>query len=661
MVLGIFSLAPHIASADDQVRVYPLQALFVADKALENAQFRKALSSDLRGTDRTYATGQFMTTFKRYFPETATTINDANKYSTFAVFLQIPRASQYKIVKSATLADLYLPMTMTISFANMGTGEILYTYTYTYYAKREATVASLGDEQITTALYREIYDLLLDKVISSARQNFHPFLVTAAIAKEWHGLFVLDKGDKYGIVKGDTLLGPQGLPMTVVYASGDYAIAQPIMGAPKTGMLFSKFTNGNLDEFKKPKVMLMPGTAVDGETHMPEQTIYQLFSNALGKNAAFTLTPVDKGFYDAQKTVIQETGLSQSVTQQRQLPEYFLRLQFMGPVSLTLPSNKGDVRYDEHTVRACGDLLDISGRVLYGTCVFEKITDEVVAGIRFAKEDRQEVVTKNAIVKLADQFIAAVKFKRFELPIKSVQGDSVTIVDKAGLLSIAGNAEVFRVVGAMADRDGSIQVPTWQLGITARKGEVVEAQVLGALTPTIPQLATSDTVLIEGMLSDSAKQLKRLSVCPQVSDGASQDQMSKNVYYALVQGLEYPFYDTVNFTKALQLVRSAAYGFKTAVTMQQSIAETELCVEPIIKVALDSRDDHAGYSQLAYGVLAGLKLHNKSGVIWKKGLRQTLKIVRPSDAPNEYVEQELASSVSLLFDTLAKSVKLDAM
>jgi len=93
IIIVIFALN-FVSSAfaiDEQIQVYPVQAIFVSDKANENEQFRNSISSDNGGGNRSYAIDRFLTEFKKQFPNAVPTINDRNKYSTFAVFIQIPR------------------------------------------------------------------------------------------------------------------------------------------------------------------------------------------------------------------------------------------------------------------------------------------------------------------------------------------------------------------------------------------------------------------------------------------------------------------------------------------------------------------------------------------------------------------------------------------
>ncbi len=97
---------------------------------------------------------------------------------------------------------------------------------------------------------------------------------------------------------------------------------------------------------------------------------------------------LDKSFYNVQKAVVEMTHLTQEITQNREIPDYFLRVHFAGPLYSKLPSTKPYISYDNYKVIACGELLDRSGRVLFSTCANEEITDEVFGDIRFSNEAR---------------------------------------------------------------------------------------------------------------------------------------------------------------------------------------------------------------------------------------------------------------------------------
>jgi hypothetical protein len=122
---ALLSIGTTQAFAQAGASVYPVRAVFPSATVESNELFMKALSKNGSGKDREYGFETYVKKFKQYFPHAAATINDSNKYSTFAAFLQIPRVSFYRIQKTDKLVDLYLPVTVSINFANMVTGESL--------------------------------------------------------------------------------------------------------------------------------------------------------------------------------------------------------------------------------------------------------------------------------------------------------------------------------------------------------------------------------------------------------------------------------------------------------------------------------------------------------------------------------------------------------
>ena len=188
---------------------------------------------------------------------------------------------------------------------------------------------------------------------------------------------------------------------------------------------------------KKPKVMLLGNK--NGETFIksntvPDNVVYRLFVDALGKKAPFSLISIDQSFYDIQREVTELTHLTQEVTQNREMPDYFLKLYFYGPFYTKSPTNKPYVSVDNYTMMACGDLLDSNGRVVHGSCVDDKITDEVFGTIRYPNEAREEILVKNAIIKLADEFTRNVTFRTLQFPVVKTEGNNVVIEDKQNAL-----------------------------------------------------------------------------------------------------------------------------------------------------------------------------------------------------------------------------------
>ncbi len=647
LVVSLFSFSSFASveeSPAQEVSVYPVHDVFVAPTA--NTAFRAALSKDGSDKgDRIAGTQAFLDEFTLNFPHVAQTIDNGNKYSTLAAYIRIPRASLYVVPKTDQLLDMYLPITMNLTFANMVTGESLYSYTYTYYGRYVTTKAEAdsGGQKIVD-IYRENYQDLLKKVIAQAKKDFVPFSISAIVKKEWAGDYVLDKGSDAGVAKGDVLVDQHKGQISVVYASRKYCVAQKLLGDPQKDSVFSKFSNQSIDELKKPKVMLLKnknGEAFIASGSVPDDVVYQLFVDALGKKSAFSLVSVDPHFYESQRSVIEQTGLTQEVTQARELPDYFLKLSSFGPFYVKSPTNKSYASVDTYTVIVCANLLDGTGRALYGACVDDKITDEVYGAIRFPNESREEVIIKNAVIKLADELTKNVKFKAIadQLPVVKTGGDSITVEDKQGVLVIGQVVTVFRKLGRISGIDEDVHVPIWQASIgTKNDGSAVASKVLDLL-PKASAPEKGDEVFVDSFAVTASDSAKTVDMCPggPAMEGDYGLAGAERLFPFLVsQQMKYPFYDTKNFFEAVDLYNNdAGFGFKRK--MRPSENKGTYCVEPVVRITTTGETSNNGFTTFKLTLIQGLRVYRGNDVVWKKGFQQDVSI----SAPNGYKKETL--------------------
>ncbi len=606
--------------------------VFVAPTA--NAAFKAALSkggSD-KG-DRIAGAQAFLDEFTLNFPQAAQTIDNSNKYSTFAAYIRIPRASLYRVPKTDQLLDMYLPITMDVTFANMVTGESLYSYAYTYYGKYGTTKAEADNAGPKIVdLYRENYLDLLKKVLVQAKKDFAPFLISAVVRKEWGGDYVLDKGSDAGVVKGDVLVDQHKAQISVVYASRKYCVAQKLLGDPQKDSVFSKFSNRSIDELKKPKVMLLKnknGEAFIASGSVPDDVVYQLFVDSLGKKSAFSLVSVDPHFYESQRAVIEETGLSQEVTQGRELPDYFLKLSFFGPYYVKSPTNKSYASVDTYAVMACANVLDgTGGRAFYGTCVDDKITDEVYGSIRFPNESREEVIVKNAVIKLADELAKNVKFAAMRLPVVKAGGDTITVEDKRGILVPGQAVTVFKSLGRINGVDEDVHVPIWQASIgTKNDGSAVASKVLDLL-PKAFVAEKGDEVFVDSFAVTASDSAKTVDMCPEgpAIEGDYALTGAERLFPFLVsQQMGYPFYDTKDFSGDLDSYNGE--GFKRKARPHET--KGMYCVEPVVRITKTGETPNNGFTTFKFTLVQGLRVYKGKDVVWKKGFQQDVSISAP--------------------------------
>lgn len=651
--LCLFVVVDKVVASEEGAQFYALPAVFVSGHALQEGHFIKAISSDGMGRDRNYAIERFGEVFSNHFKDVAITIDSQNKYRTFVVYLQIPRVSKYAVQKTEHLQDLYMPMTMTLGFANMVTGEVLYTHTYTHYAKYGTTVdADASQELEVVKLYRETFDELLEQVVSSARVNFNPKAIQATVRGDWKGLFILDKGTRSGVVRGDILAAGEGQILSIVHAEEEFAIGQSIMGKPKNGNVFEKYSNEDIADIKKPKIMLLKNS-VNNEDHVlidREDLIYQLFINALGKRATFSLLSLDKSFYDVQRAVVETTKLEQKVTQQRELPDYFLSLYIHGPFFKSLPTNKPDVTVDEYSVRACGDFLDAGGKVVYGKCVEEVISDQIVAGIRFPRSSREEIVIKNSLLKLADDFIQNVKFTSFTLPVVSSDKlNGITIQDKAGALSNGLVVTSYHSIGEVSDVKGKVRLPTEILQVSDVSKSPPLAFSLMKFSEELPPSTVGDVVLLDAILGGEGGIQKSVKLCAPPTAKAYSEEVLRIFYYAVIEGITYPFYEIRPLQNALKSLPE--YGFREWRGVLNE--DADYCVEPVIKINSENINKMVNCS-----LVAGIKLHQGEDVVWKKGMQQEWSFSLPEGSDSKCITSEVCRVMYPLVTELSGEIEI---
>src|SRR5690606_39276548 len=126
-----------------------------------------------------------------------------------------------------------------------------------------------------------------------------------------------------GIAAQDELSSIDGDLIRVVHADSDYAVAVPILMQGRSKR-FSKVSTNTRQAMNKPKALVVDVLTYQGES---KDLIEQIFSDAVGENASFTLTPVNKRYSVLAQSISEQTGLTNQETQhQRELPEFFIRI-----------------------------------------------------------------------------------------------------------------------------------------------------------------------------------------------------------------------------------------------------------------------------------------------------------------------------------------------
>lgn len=633
----------NISENNNDVSIYPVSGIFTA-KNIKNQRFENLLR-----TNKKDFINAFIDKFRSNFSNSSDELSERTKYKTFAAYVHIPRVSENEFKKSSSVIDIYLPMTASINFVNMATSETLYSYPYTYYSKYETTPSILqsqnGDKNIKK-LYIDTYNKLLDEIINKSAQEFKPFNIETQITDKYKTLYILNKGLTDGIAKGDLLSDKENNQISVVYSSLDYAVAQSIIGKPSKEHVYTKFSNSSIMQLKKPKILFV--------NDFNNEKMYNIFSTAIGQSADFSLITVDKTFYDMQEALVSlNMGFKTATIQNREIPDYFLKLYFSKPLYTKYPSTRSFASLDRYSIIAGGIIFDKSGRIVFAKCVDDEIKDEVVSDIKFTDEARFEVLMKNVLNKLAASFVSEIKFKNVQMEVKKIKGNNILVEDKNGILKIGNTVTVFKKVNT--DEGKTVLVPTWMYKIIDYDGSIHELAPMYPLVEGLSYPNKKDLVIMDTIVRNTNAKTTIYNYLPDkttLKDNEVELKSFKDIAFnALSASMKSPIsINKDDFKNQLDELNSG-YGFKRKLEMPEN--KDTLTIKSVYGIKLLKEEKKKTLLKRTYNITIGIVAKNNGETIKTDGLQQEVTIVIPPENNEDIIEYELLKYIYPLIEQLA--------
>ena len=522
----------------------------------------------------------FAERFRARFPQAVATITEGNQRRTYAVSLQIARASKYLIEKIDGTTDMYLPVTASIYFSNVMTGEVLYAETRTTIRTKPivASEGRAGSPEVITQ-FAATFRGVVDDLVGDAQSRFHPTVVSARGVQEWMGLAILDGGRKQGISRGDSLSDDKGNEVRVISAGPTYAIGTVELGSFVKGSVYAKITNRTLAEIQKPRVLPIVESAPPG---FAEESVVQLFTDALGSEAPVSLVPVNRTFGAVVKAIGSQIDLSKEKLTARELPNFFVRLSVLDPVVFERPTNIAYKTVRVTTSMAHAEVVDRAGRVLHASVGRDRVEEEITQGMALNLAARKEIAVKNALLDLAKQLASGMKFENVQLEVAQAT-PSIQVRDPSGFLLPGATMRTYRNLGRVDGISGEVRVPTWDVEVT---GAGKEGALLSTTLPVVtgaPVPALGDVVILDGVAIATARRM-RMGGC-----GGPAEQLGTvtvpgfgplalNVFAARFPA---PFYASGLASKVNALVRGGT-GFRADIQLKEPVVD--FCVQPVNKI-----------------------------------------------------------------------------
>ena len=588
-----------ISVAQASIQIYPSQGIFGLEQGCRtdpnkyeangssiDCDFSRAIDNP---ATRKQAEQIFLQSLKQNFgTQIVDTISQKTKNRTYIVSLEVLRASQY-IVKKDSTAEIFLPVTLSLKLTNILSGEVIYSDSATLSQPIQVLTAEIESAATKAAIKQKFQSTLLS-LTQQVTQELNSKLKIAEtetqVIDQWKSYLVLDKGFNQGIAAQDELSSTDGDLIRVVHADSDYAVALPVLMSGNSKR-FSKVSTNTRQAMNKPKALVVDVLTYQGES---KDLIEQIFSDAVGEQASFTLTPVNRRYSAMAQSVSEQTALAQSEDiNQRELPEFFIRINVVPVIAYQQQIGKMTQQQVFHS-EVFAEMIDHSGRVIYSAHATDDIKDVISEGMGFSLDARKEVVLKNALLKLGQKFQKGIQFTRSDLKVSGSSGQSISIEDAGERLTTGMKVHVYHQDKA-AGRN--ILIPTWEATVLERQGAKVKAQLDFPVSSRdrLP-VRSGDSVLLDSSAPVGDSKQARV-LCP----GLHTEQVGEIpfygfgplIYHAFTSQSKRPFYATGSGFKGQTLLKDSVVsmtenaGFKKDMKVNFHIPQNE-CLQPVFKI-----------------------------------------------------------------------------
>lgn len=663
-VLATLLASAVSAVAGDSFAIWAPKMVITEDSIEKNQAFHYS-----KGANSQNILEAFNTAIRKYYPDIKTELDKKNVKNSFAVYLKVSRASIYEEqLPNSSVKSYTLPVTASINFINMANGDIIYSHSYTNIV--QGNLAASGDEKIKKLAewYTSGYSSLFEHLAKEASQKFKPHKLSTKVIGKYDGLLILDKGLDGGIAKGDTLDRENG-SVEVLYSANGYSIGQDEF--PKypsqDGDILVKTYNGSLDGVKKPRVTLLDiSTDKQIGDLPPEQMLYDVFSDKIAQQGSFTVASIGKDFYAAKRDIISKSGV-RVLEGKRLVPDYYIRLSYDGPFYYSAPTNLDYAEQRHYYAGACGELVDISGRVFHSDCAFDNISDEIVHGKGLSKSSRYETAMKNATLSLAESFSKGVSFDKVSYKITNLKASKIEFEDEKNLLAPGASITIYKNIGSVGDKK-DVLIPIQEATIDEKKeGTVIATLDSIKITPKLN--AEKGDFIVEDIVSaNTPSDAKLFSFCAKSGkmDIGTIDGYDSVTRYLVKKTFKQLLYDGQGLTEA---IRKNIDEAKFEHTPKVTTPSTKYCVQPLywLEPKGKKQSEHIGFETALFDITSGFRIYETNEIknktpkdaafVSKKSFETNPALEIPIKSSKEYLRIELLKNSLPSFSSSVSSIQ----
>lgn len=642
-LLGALLLCPPFSygSETNPIKTYPVKGLFLSNGTTSN-EFRTLYDNKI---NKDMFIGKFIQEYKSNFANSIDEINDLNKYKTLVSYISIPRVSKY-IDKRPNGDIIYLPLTLSLSFVNIISGETIYSNSKTIYGS-----TLTDDYQTISNIYKENYNKAIDNLITESKANFHPFEIPVKVIDNYKNLYILDKGSESGIAEDDELFDENSNQLSIIYSTVGYSIGKNEFGyniAPNTTFI-KQANNGGINQIKKPKVLLINDVA--------NESIYDLLSSSLGEDSKINLLTINPTFNTMRSTVFKLNNLTSVENEQlqRNLPDYFLYFTFTKPIKASITLNRTGLKNEYFNMMACGTIFDKSGKIVFSQCA-DETSDGRASNKQYgaSDQDRIEILSKNLIDKLSEKINEQINFKEFEFKIKDINNNEIILEDKTENLREGNSITLYKKIKA---NNNEYLIPMYKYNVIEVSNGLAKCQFDFPYLDNADKPSKSNIAKSTIIVSPNGSNFYQVSTDNMAMDGNEIEltNLDKFTLPILGAGLKKPLaLDNSIITNKVAMINNSAM-FKTNLKISEN--NSDLIIKPIYKINL-KKHKVEGYTQInTYKILAGVETYTNNKKITQKTLTQEVTITLPLKNYQELLIYELQKAIYPLLQLSVSAIK----
>lgn len=642
-LLGALILCPPFSygSEINPIKTYPVKGLFLSNGTTSN-EFRTLYDNKV---NKDMFIGKFIQEYKSNFANSIDEINDLNKYKTLVSYISIPRVSKY-IDKRPNGDIIYLPLTLSLSFVNIISGETIYSNSKTIYGS-----TLTDDYQTISNIYKENYNKAIDNLITESKANFHPFEIPVKVIDNYKNLYILDKGSESGIAEDDELFDENSNQLSIIYSTVGYSIGKNEFGyniAPNTTFI-KQANNGGINQIKKPKVLLINDVA--------NESIYDLLSSSLGEDAKINLLTINPTFNTMRSTVFKLNNITSVENEQlqRNLPDYFLYFTFTKPIKASITLNRTGLKNEYFNMMACGIIFDKSGKIVFAQCA-DETSDGRASNKQYgaSDQDRIEILSKNLIGKLSEKINEQINFKEFEFKIKDINNNEIILEDKTENLREGNSITLYKKIKA---NNNEYLIPMYKYNVIEVSNGLAKCQFDFPYLDNADKPSKSNIAKSTIIVSPNGSNFYQVSTDNMAMDGNEIEltNLDKFTLPILGAGLKKPLaLDNNIITNKVAMINNSAM-FKTNLKISEN--NSDLIIKPIYKINL-KKHKVEGYTQInTYKILAGVETYKNNKKITQKTLTQEVTITLPLKNYQELLMYELQKAIYPLLQLSVSAIK----